>query len=256
MNLFLAIWLLAQTPPELPTVYQNTEGSIRLPNRCAELDLAVLGLTCSESEPCPTYLEISSVESTGQLILIAGNLHTQSSTLQSILLLSDDGGSTWREAHPRLKASTLESMQFSDFSNGWAVGHVSLALPRDPFVLVTSDGGRSWRKVDLYADSRVGVIEDFAFQNAKRGWLLIDNKGSGEGGRYEFYESQTGGTSWELREIASKIPKTTPHSPSNSARVKADEKKGLLRIEVRSGNTWREVSAFKLKLEDCKPPQQ
>ncbi len=241
-----------------PPVYKIADGPILVPNLCSEIDLAAIGLTCNDSEPCPTFLEISGVESTGQVLVLAGNLHTQAATLQSLLLISEDDGATWREAHPRLKASALEGMQFLDFSNGWLAGHASLALPRDPFILLTTDGGRTWRKSDLFAESRVGVVEDFAFQSAKRGWLLVDNKGSGEAGKYELFETQTGGSSWDLREISNRIPKTAQlgqRAASTASRVRVDDKKGLLRIEVRAGNAWREVSAFKLRLEDCKPSQ-
>lgn len=255
MVLFAYFWLLAQVA-DGPRIYKMADGPILIPNLCTEVDLPALGLTCSDTEPCPTYLDIAGVESTGQVLLLAGNLHTQAATLQSLLLISDDGGSTWREAHPRLKASALEGMQFFDFSNGWLAGHTSLALPRDPFILLTTDGGKTWRKSDLFADSRVGVVEDFAFHSAKRGWLLVDNRGSGEGGKYELFETQTGGSGWDLREISSRIPKTAEPGQrplSTTARVRVDDKKGLLRIDVRNGNAWREVSAFKLQLEDCKP---
>jgi hypothetical protein len=247
-----------QTPPapEGPPVYQSAKGAILLPNHCAEVDLAALGLTCGEAEPCPTFLEISNVEAVNQVLVLAGNLHTQSNTLQSILLVSEDGGGTWRESHPRIKAGVLQDMQFIDFTNGWLMGHSSLSLPRDPFILITNDAGRSWRKTDLYAESRVGLVEDFAFQSAKRGWLLVDNRGSGEAGRYELFETQNGGGTWDLREIATKIPKTAlpgQRTPTATSRVRADDKKGILRVEVRQNNTWKEISAFKLKVEDCKP---
>lgn len=242
--------------PEGPPIYASKEGPILLPNLCAEVDLPALGLTCAESEPCPTFLEFSSVEVLGQVILLAGNLHTTSTTIQSLMLISEDTGATWREAHPRQRGASLESMQFFDFSTGWLSGQTSLGLPRDPFLLVTTNSGRTWRKVDIFAETRVGVIEDFAFQTARRGWLLIDNRGSGEAGKYEFYETQSGGTSWELREISDRIPaaaKPGQRTPSNSARVRVDDKRGLFRVEIRSGNSWREVSTFKLKLADCKP---
>lgn len=267
VTFFAYFWLLAQVPApqapvpapvEGPPTYSSAAGPILLPNLCTELDLVSLGLTCSESEPCATYLELSGMESLGSVTILAGNLHTSTNTLQSILLVSEDGGANWREAHPRLKSSALESMQFLDFSTGWLVGHSSLALPRDPFVLLTTDSGRSWRKVDLYAESRVGVVEDFAFQTAKRGWLLVDNKGSGDAGKYELYETQTGGSSWELREISNRIPKSAlpgQRQAQNSGRIRVDDKKGLLRIEVRSGNAWKELGSFKLRLDDCKPGQ-
>jgi photosystem II stability/assembly factor-like uncharacterized protein len=261
----ILILLLSQTAPPpaqapvvetQPAVFLATPAGIVLPNQCAEVDLAALGLTCSEAEPCPSFLELSAVEALGNLLVVTGNVHTSSTTLQSVLLLSEDSGASWREAHPRIKASALESMQFIDFATGWISGQAFLGLPRDPFLLLTTDSGRSWRKVDIYAESRVGVIEGFAFQSTRKGWLLIDNRGSGEAGKYEFYETQTGGSSWELREISSRIPKgaqAEQRSEAAGARLRVDEKKGLYRVELRSGNGWREVSSFKLKLEDCKP---
>ncbi len=263
--LFILFLILGQDPlpptkpavdPTAPALYASNPSGIQIPNQCAEVDLAALGLTCSETEPCPSFLELSGVEAVGPVILAAGNIHTSSTTLQSILLISEDSGATWREAHPRIKASALEAMQFIDFASGWITGQASLGLPRDPFLLLTTDSGRSWRKVELFAETRVGVIEDFAFQSAKKGWLLVDNRGSGEAGKYEFYETQTGGSSWELREISNRIPKGAQpgqRTPSGNARARVDEKKGLYRVELRTGNGWREVSSFKLKLEDCKP---
>jgi photosystem II stability/assembly factor-like uncharacterized protein len=227
-----------------------------LPNQCAEVDLESLGLVCTESDPCPTYLEIASTEANNEVLLLGGNLHTTTNTIQSILLVSEDAGATWREAHPRIKAASLEGMQFLDFSNGWVAGHASLALPRDPFLLLTGDGGRTWRKSDFYAESRVGVVEDFAFLSARNGWALIDNKGSGEAGRYEFFETSNGGSTWELREVSSRIPKAAApgqRPTSATTRTRADSKKNQIILERRSGTAWQPVASFRLRLEDCKP---
>lgn len=246
-------------PPEGPIFYKSATGPISLPNKCSDLDLGAIGLTCSLDDPCATFLEISSLDRVGDAIIVAGNTHTSTNTLDSILLLSEDLGATWREAHPRLKTSTLESLQFLDFANGWLAGHSSLALPRDPFILLTTDGGRSWRKTDIFLESRVGVIEDFAFQTARNGWLLVDNRGSNDAGKYELYSTQTGGTSWELREISSRVPRTVtaqPRTHSSSARTRVDEKKGLLHVEIRAGNAWRSVATFRVRLDDCKPAPQ
>jgi hypothetical protein len=260
----LAIALLAQEPaavvpatPAGPPVYEAAKGPILLPNLCAQVDLESLGLTCSDAEPCPTFLELGSSEVNNEVIVLAGNLHTSAVTIQSILLVSDDNGLNWREAHPRLPSVSLDGLQFFDFSNGWLSGHSSLSLPRDPFLLISSDGGRSWRKSSFHAESRVGIVEDFAFSTARRGWALIDNKGSGDAGRYELYETPNGGSSWELKEISTRVPKAVAalgqRAPSGTTRFKADSKKDLITLERRSGEQWRPVVSFRLKLEDCAP---
>lgn len=56
---------------------------------------------------------------------------------RGIVLLSDDGGKTWRQAHTPVSV-TLVAVQFVDGSHGWAVGHAGV-------VLHTEDGGEHWR---------------------------------------------------------------------------------------------------------------
>jgi hypothetical protein len=262
--LALVAQVLSQTPgapaapaiPEGPPVYVASKGPILLPNKCQEVDLDSLGLTCSEGDPCETFLEFSSAEQNNGVFVLTGNFHTSTATLQSVLLVSEDDGQSWREGHARLKGASLEGMQFIDFSNGWVAGHSSLALPRDPFFLLTNDGGRNWRKVDFYAESRVGLVEDFAFKTAKQGWALIDNKGSGEAGRYELFETSTGGSSWELRLLGNRVPKEAAPGQrisSQTMRTRGDAKKNVIILERRMGTAWSPVASFRLKIDDCKP---
>jgi photosystem II stability/assembly factor-like uncharacterized protein len=56
---------------------------------------------------------------------------------QGVVLLSDDGGATYRQARSVPVSSTLTSVSFVDASHGWAVGHWGA-------ILATSDGGESW----------------------------------------------------------------------------------------------------------------
>src|ERR1051325_4283909 len=92
----LAAWAQDQPPvpgaaPSTPpvTVLENTGKPILLPFQCAAEDIQWAGLTCSEEEPCPTYLELTAVESAGDRILTAGNVHSTAVTLFSVLLASD-----------------------------------------------------------------------------------------------------------------------------------------------------------------------
>src|SRR5690348_171398 len=78
--------------PPAPVVLENNGKPMSPPFRCTEEDLHAGGLSCSEEEPCAVFLELSAVTSTGNRILAAGNIHTESVTLYSILLASEDGG--------------------------------------------------------------------------------------------------------------------------------------------------------------------
>src|SRR3954452_13386658 len=94
-------------PPAVPVnpVLQNNGKPILVPFKCTEEDVRIAGLTCSEDDPCPVYLELSAIESTGLRIFTAGNIHTNNSTLFSILLGTEDNGLTWREFHERVRGA-------------------------------------------------------------------------------------------------------------------------------------------------------
>lgn len=58
--------------------------------------------------------------------------------LRGIIVLSDDGGATWRQAQVPIQ-SDLTAVTFPSPTRGWAVGH-------DGVILTTSDAGESWIK--------------------------------------------------------------------------------------------------------------
>ena len=104
----------ATTPPAVPAappVLVNAGKAILVPFKCTDEDIRSAGLTCSEQDPCPVYLELATVESTGIRIFVAGNIHTSNATLYSILLGSDDNGATWREAYERVRGADLTSLR-------------------------------------------------------------------------------------------------------------------------------------------------
>lgn len=63
---------------------------------------------------------------------------------RGIVILSDDRGSTWRQARAVPVSVTLTAVHFVDERQGWAVGHGGV-------ILHTQDGGESWA---LQADGR------------------------------------------------------------------------------------------------------
>ena len=57
---------------------------------------------------------------------------------RGIVLLSDDGAATWRQASVPVQ-TTLTALCFVDTQTGWAAGHLGV-------ILKTEDGGVTWRK--------------------------------------------------------------------------------------------------------------
>jgi hypothetical protein len=244
--LALALWLRAQNP--IP----NTGQPMRVPFECTEADTVAVGLTCSEEEPCPVYLELVSVEAVGDKLFLAGNLHSHTNTLFSILLATEDAGQNWSEPLARMRASGLDQIQFVDFQTGWISGANLQGAPRDPFLLLTSDGGKTWKQHPIFEESRVASIEHFWFESREHGTLLVD--ATLDNGRHELYETQTGGESWAMQQASAKpirFPVSAEHGPA-AWRLRPDAQSNSYAIEKSTGSGWQRVARFLVDAGACK----
>jgi photosystem II stability/assembly factor-like uncharacterized protein len=245
---FLATLLLAAAVLCTSTQAQELQ---KLPAVCPQPDAEALGLTCAEDDPCPVFLERQSVEASGPSVYVTGNLHTVNVTLAGVLLESDDTGKTWTEPAKRLRAAALEQIQFVDFQHGWAAGVTLEPLPKDPFLLLTTDGGKSWRKAPLFEETDYGSIQQFWFESPSSGELVLD-RSQGGAKRFELYASMTGGSSWELREKSDRpiaLPKVKPPDAGNW-RIRADGES--YRVERRTVQGWETTARFATHAGDCK----
>lgn len=228
------------------------DAPTRVAFTCAADDLREAGLGCSEEEPCKILLELSSLESTASRVFLSGNLHTSSTTLASILLVTEDGGRTWSEAWKRRPFTALEEIQFIDFEHGWIAGEDVQNVARDPFLLTTEDGGRTWLQQPLFEEGQPGAIQKFWFESAKSGTLLVDR---GAGDRYQLYRTTTGGASWELLR-ADREPVPFPGGRAKDAttawRLRPDAATASWQIERNRDDTWHRVAAFSTEVTICR----
>ena len=138
-----------------------------------------------------------------------------------------------------------------DFEHGWIAGENVQTVARDPFLLVTEDGGQAWRPQPLFEEGQPGAIERFWFDSAKAGTLLVDR---GAGKRYEIYRTQNGGATWELRQ-ASRDPLRFPGGRAKDAasgwRLHADARTSSWQIEQNRGNVWQRVASFSTDVAVC-----
>ncbi len=211
------------------------------------------GLSCSADEPCPIFLELTSVEAIGNKLFATGNIHSQTVTLYSVLLGSDDTGATWREAYRRIRGAGLDRVQFADFENGWISGESLSPLPQDPFLLITADGGKTWRQHSLFSEPRVGSIQQIVFKSKTEGSLVFD-RGAGTGEeRYELYESHDAGETWNIQEATNRQIRLKDADIPASWRVQADGKSQSFRIQHQNANRWTDAGAFAINLPSCVP---
>ena len=232
----------------------NSGAPMRVELECSASDLEAVGLACSPGSPCEAYLELSAVESAGARVFLMGNIHTDSVTMQSILLATSDSAKTWSEPYARVRGAALDRVQFFDSETGWIGGHVVQPLPRDPFLLKTTNGGDTWRRYPIFSESRPAAVDWFRFDSTTSGLLWIDRGFSGEpGGRYERYESATGGESWMLREAVNRPPAEPAARRAQAVwRLRPDGAAKAYRLERSAEGKWLTAASFLISLGQCK----
>lgn len=238
-------------------VLRWTGEPIQLRFTCSPEDLAAFESPCTVAAPCPVYLELAAVRGLEDKVFLAGNLHNRAATLYSILLASEDGGASWREVHPRIRGAGLETIYFHDARTGWVSGHLLTVPPRDPFFLLTTDGGKHWRRRDVFPESRIGLIEEFWFDDARSGGVLIDRvRASESGARYERYETMTGGADWMIREVSAtpiQVRIRNPVTPDPNWRLTEADTGSAWLLERRRGQEWTAVASFRVEVGFCAP---
>jgi hypothetical protein len=244
----LASSVLAQEPVKF------TGPVVRLNATCTEAQVQALDVSCTESAPCPLFLELASAATDGLRLFVAGNLHTDSATVASILLRSDDQGATWVDAAPRMDGVGLEQMQFV-LTHGWAAGATLTPPPaRDPFLLVTDDG-LNWRKQPVRLRSQAGVIDSYHFRSPSDGLLLIDNlRSRDEGFRYELFETRSAGSTWSVSQMSHSRPNPSPSpTPDPNLRLREDGTQQQYLLEQKFQHEWKTVARFAVPAGRCQP---
>lgn len=246
-------------PPEIPAApvaLLNTGKPIVLPFQCTAEDTGSAGFSCSEEAPCPVYLELSAAAAVGNKYYVAGNIHSDAVTLYSVLLGSPDAGRTWREIHQRIRLAGLDHLQFLDAETGWAGGQQLFPLPQDPFVLLTTDGGTTWRQEPIFgenADYHFGSIQEMHFTSKTVGSLVVDRSSGGEPGPFALYESADGGESWTVREQNGKPLHVKGALPADADwRVRVDAVTKAFQLEHRQGERWTQQASFAVNIGFCK----
>lgn len=243
----------AATPPVIAALV-NAGKPMLVPFHCTDDDMNWAGLSCTDEEPCPVYLELTAAEAVGNKIFVAGNLHSATMTLYSILLGSEDGGRTWKEVHSRVRGAGLDHIQFIDFETGWISGQLLSPLPQDPFLLISTDGGKSWRQKNLFSETRIGSILQFWFGAKNNGALIIDRGQGSEGSRYELYESPNAGETWMVKETSDRPLKLRRAPTTSPWRIQPDGPTKSFRIERQgASDKWSAVAAFLVPVGACKP---
>ena len=212
-------------------------------------------MTCNQDDPCTVYLELGSIASRDKQIFVAGDLHSTSATLRSILLQSSDGGATWKETASRTRGAELDQLEISDTQHAWAAGATQYPLTRDPFVLATTDGGTTWKQSSIGEEGSAGSVQRFWFDSPRHGELIVDTGKASSGGRYVSYESDNGGDTWTLVRAVGKLPELKSIAVGQQVpdwRIETGKDGKALQIEQRAGDQWWPIASFLIEAANCR----
>jgi hypothetical protein len=236
--LLFLIPLVAQQPP------------VHVDYTCTPEDIDSFGLSCFENQPCPVFFEVSAVDSFGPHLFVAGDIHTATTTLYGVLLSTEDNGATWSESIARLRSTAFEQFQIIDH-HGWLSGQRVDPLPKDPFFLITADGGTLWTQKPLFEETRFGSIAQFWFDSPESGKLIFDDS-VGKATNQELYGSMTGGSSWDIRQKSSKELHLPAARANTGWKISAPPGSTTYLIERIVNGQKQLVARFLIHIGDCK----
>jgi hypothetical protein len=247
----LLISILAAVVVEAQAFQIKAQDLQKIDNVCSPEEADALGLTCSEDDPCPVYLELSSVEGFGASVFVTGNLHSGDTTMFGVLLASDDAGKTWTEPVKRIRSAGLEEIQFADGQHGWASGMLVDPLPRAPFILSTVNGGQDWHRTQLSNEPAFGLIQQFWFDSATHGQAVVD-RSHGKTEQYQLYSTSNGGETWALKASSEEPMRLPGAKPPDKANWRALAEGDSYRVERRTAAGWETLARFPIRAGECK----
>lgn len=243
----------AEAEPEVARLTFKGEPLV-LPLECWEEALLRAGLVCNDVTPCSLVMELVAIGALGDTVFVMGNVHADAGTVSSVILSSDDGGQTWTEPLGRIPGGSLEVFRTVDAKHGWIGGQQWEADSSPvPFLLSTRNGGKRWTDRYLWEeDDRNGMVLEFDFENPRHGFLIIERTNT-DVDPYELYETMTGGSSWNIREVTNEEP-TIPFDPvqaDDKWRLRSEASSGAYWMEKKEGNDWKPVASFAPKVGTC-----
>jgi hypothetical protein len=247
-------------PPEGTTIYEGP--TVALSTVCDVGRLEYAGIRCSADRPCDLFLELVSVASEGDWVVLAGEVHTADATYESVVLSSKDGGLTWAESAERIAAGGIESISMVDAQTAFVAGQQGdTATGEMPFLLVTDDGGESWetRMVETGGEKVEGLVVTFQADTTSHGYLILEQLAA-TGDPYRLYETYNGGRSWSIRQISAdkpQIPGPRLALRNEDWSLRPDSSSGEFIVAKRSSSElsgWAEQGRFAGDVGSCPLP--
>jgi photosystem II stability/assembly factor-like uncharacterized protein len=167
----------------------------------AVVGLAVLAPAAQGGTPTPGNVPVVATVDGAVRSFGASSPHAAWAVDAGRLLLTADGGASWREATPPDVTLTGAAVAFLDPATGW-VAELASDAPGAVRVAATTDGGRTWliHQHTLFApNDPAGQSRALAMHWLDRdtGWLVVRQATSSNFNQGTLFGTQDGGASWQ-----------------------------------------------------------
>jgi hypothetical protein len=110
----------------------------------------------------------------------------------------------------------------------------------------------SWKRLTLFEEGAVGLIEGLRFESPTQGTAAVDRGRPGPG-RYATLESSNAGDTWTVLETSAARPRPLAAAAAPDWRISVDVASKSFRIERREGSAWHKAAAFAVAAGACRP---
>jgi photosystem II stability/assembly factor-like uncharacterized protein len=167
----------------------------------AVVGLAVLAPAAQGGTPTPGNVPVVATVDGAVRSFGASSPHAWVVAAMGALLLTADGGASWREATPPDVTLTGAAVAFLDPATGW-VAELAPDAPGAVRVAATTDGGRTWQihQHTLFArqrPGRTGRALAMHWLDRDTGWLVVRQATSSNFNQGTLFGTQDGGASWQ-----------------------------------------------------------
>jgi hypothetical protein len=164
---------------------------------------------------------------------LLGSLQTPAVSIRSLLLLSEDGGSNWREVMTPVTGSDVIRLFFLNKQTGWALLGQTSGGPGPLHLYKTRDSGKSWKKVSRIPKRHyTGWPKGFGFVDERNGRIEMLYDGAAPTDGFAVMSTSDGGITWQ----------ETRSLPLDEYREKYEEEPeepSAGYVTARDGSQWR-----------------
>jgi len=163
---------------------------------------------------------------------------------------TSDGGKSWQRVGPALENSTIATIFFLDTKTGWAAGAWTTESAGDPFVLRTTDGGKTWAQTMVPVEPRLTplfVPTSLVFATRKIGILRMS--GCSAEDEQSVWVTRNGGKSW-----AFSCGQKDETGPCNALSITKDgtlwklDEQDIL-VSTDNGSSWKKAETHPVRTE-------